>query len=111
MLGLASNRSEGIHYGLSKSHSGRNCLKQAGNIAMQIGPSLIEGNSIKVNDLFETEKSNFVAANVFLYGKMQDISYYNVDLLWGQKHYQKLRFVLVSFNGINSTNLSEWEVV
>lgn len=66
----------------------------------------IKGNSIKLNDLFETEKSNFVAANVFLYEKMQDLSYFSVDLLWRQKHYQKLRFVLVSSNGINSILVS-----
>jgi hypothetical protein len=66
----------------------------------------IKGHSIKLNDLFETEKSNFVAAHVFLYGKMQDLSYYSIDLLWGKKHYQKLRFVLVSYNGINSILVS-----
>lgn len=70
------------------------------------GPHPKKGHSIKLINLFETEKSNFVTANVFLYGKMQDLSYYSVDLLWGQKHYQKLRFVLVSYNGINSILVS-----
>ena len=49
------------------------------------GPHPKKGRSIKIIDLFETKKSNFVAANVFLYGKIQDLRYYSVDLLWGQK--------------------------
>jgi len=53
-----------------------------------------------------TEKSNFVDTQVCLYGKMQNIRYYCVDLLWGQKHYQKLRFVLVVHQGINSILVS-----
>ena len=39
---------------------------------------------------------------VELYGKRGSIRYYYVDLLWGQKLYQKLRFVLVEMNGIQS---------
>ena len=37
-----------------------------------------------------------------LYGKEETIRYYSVDLLWGQKLYQELRFVLVEINGIQS---------
>ncbi len=34
-----------------------------------------------------------------LYGKQETIRYYSTDLLWGQKLYQELRFVLVEMNG------------
>ena len=74
----------------------------SGNVRRPKGRRPKKGRSIKLYDLFQTEKSNFITAHVFLYGKMQEISYYSVDLLWGLKHYQKLRFVLVSFNGIHS---------
>ncbi len=34
-----------------------------------------------------------------LYGKKEHVRYYSVDLLWGQKLYQELRFVLAEING------------
>ncbi len=34
-----------------------------------------------------------------LYGKKEHVRYYNIDLLWGQKLYQELRFVLAEING------------
>ena len=37
-----------------------------------------------------------------LYGKKEIIQYYCIDLLWGKKLYQELRFVLVEMNGIQS---------
>ena len=37
-----------------------------------------------------------------LYGKKKTIRYYSIDLLWGQKLYQELRFVLVEMDGIQS---------
>ena len=41
-----------------------------------------------------------------LYGKKQRIRYYSIDLLWGQKLYQELRFVLVEMNGVQSILVS-----
>ena len=35
-----------------------------------------------------------------LYGKKEAIRYYCIDLLWGQKLYQELRFVLVEMDGV-----------
>ena len=32
-----------------------------------------------------------------LYGKKEKLHYYSIDLLWGQKLYQELRFVLVEY--------------
>ena len=37
-----------------------------------------------------------------LYGKKEKLRYYSIDLLWGQKLYQELRFVLVEYNKTQS---------
>ena len=66
------------------------------------GPRPKKGEPIKIKALFETKKGDFTSAQVFMYGKMQDIEYYCIDLLWGQKLYQKVRIVLVTYNGIRS---------
>lgn len=34
-----------------------------------------------------------------MYGKEETVRYYCTDLLWGQKLYQELRFVLVTYQG------------
>ena len=54
-----------------------------------------KGEKVKVGDLFDSCKDVFKQAKVTLYGKEETLSYLCRDLLWGQKLYQKLRFVLV----------------
>ena len=54
-----------------------------------------KGQKVKVKDLFETCLHEFKGAVVTLYGKNETVRYYCCDLLWGQKLYRKLRFVLV----------------
>jgi len=56
-----------------------------------------KGASVKMIDLFET--AQFQYAEICLYGKPAQVKYHCVDLLWGQKLYKKLRFVLVEYNG------------
>ena len=58
-----------------------------------------KGNSVKVAELFETYHDAFKPAELQLYGKKESVSYYAVNLLWGQKLYQELRFVLVRYQG------------
>lgn len=65
-----------------------------------------KGVSIKLNTYFEKKKDFFKTAIINIYGKEQEVSYYCVNLLWGQKLYQELRFVLVSYNGVNSILVS-----
>lgn len=65
-----------------------------------------KGNSIKLKTYFESKKDSFKTTTVKIYGKEQEISYYCINLLWGQKLYQELRFVLVSYNGIKSILVS-----
>jgi len=37
-----------------------------------------------------------------LYGKEEKVEYWCLNLLWGVKLYQELRFVLVKYKGIES---------
>ena len=61
-----------------------------------------KGAAIHLKELFVSRKEQFQKAEVELYGKKESIHYYCIDLLWGQKLYQELRFVLVEMNGIES---------
>lgn len=54
-----------------------------------------KGARVKLMDLFQERAGYFMPMTVTLYGKKQDIRYYDTTLLWGQGLYQKLRFVLV----------------
>ena len=54
-----------------------------------------KGDKVKVGELFATRLQEFKEAVVTMYGKDESVLYYCCDLLWGNKLYQKLRFVLV----------------
>ncbi|MFD0672616.1 hypothetical protein [Cohnella sp. GCM10027633] len=54
-----------------------------------------KGVKIKLKALFQTRADSFQTAEVLLYGKQETVFYLCLDLLWGQKLYQPLRFVLV----------------
>ena len=54
-----------------------------------------KGAAIKLINLVKLFRHQFTEANVVLYGKEEKISYYCVDLLWGQKLYRELRFVII----------------
>ena len=70
------------------------------------GRPRIKGDKVKLADLFDTHSDYFIPAKIWLYGKPQDIRYYSVQLLWGQKLYQKLLFVLVEYGGTRSILVS-----
>ena len=65
-----------------------------------------KGKSVKLFSLFSAAKGEFLSAEVALYGKAESIRYYCVDLLWGQKLYKPLRFVLVEYNRIQAALVS-----
>jgi hypothetical protein len=65
-----------------------------------------KGQSIKVMSLFKTKIEEFIEQEIMLYGKKETVKYYCIDLLWGQKLYKKLRFVLVEYNGVQSILVS-----
>lgn len=54
-----------------------------------------KGDSVKLNTLFESRASEFSRAKAMMYGNKEEVEYLCLDLLWGAKLYQKLRFVLV----------------
>jgi len=57
-----------------------------------------KGKTIHLGELFETQADQFIEAELCLYGKMQKVKYFCLDLLWGKQLYQLLRFVLVRYN-------------
>ena len=65
-----------------------------------------KGKTIKVMELFESKKDAFKKTELTLYGKKEKVNYYCIDLLWGQKLYKKLRFVLVEYDNIQSILVS-----
>jgi hypothetical protein len=65
-----------------------------------------KGEKVKVVSLFDSMADSFTSALVEMYGKKEEVSYYSVDLLWGYKWYQNLRFVLVWLDGTKSILVS-----
>lgn len=65
-----------------------------------------KGEVVKVNSLFDSHQELFKQTKICLYGKEVDVSYYAIDLLWGQKLYQELRFVLVTYDNQKSILVS-----
>ena len=65
-----------------------------------------KGEAVQVVSLFTGKAARFTRATVYMYGEKQEVSYYCTDLLWGQKLYQELRFVLVQYNGSRSILVS-----
>ena len=69
-----------------------------------------KGEAIKLKQLFDTAKENFIQAQVWLYGKEEAIEYLCMDLLWGAGLYSLIRFVLVKSGDkkliLVSTNVS-----
>lgn len=58
-----------------------------------------KGNPVKLAGLFDSRSNDFLSAEVMMYGQKQTVQYLCVDLLWGIRLYQKLRFVLTIYNG------------
>jgi len=69
-----------------------------------------KGANVKLLDLFNTRADAFTKVKVNIYGKVQDAEIFVIDLLWGKKLYQELRFVLVKYQDkcsiLVSTDLS-----
>ena len=61
-----------------------------------------KGKAVRLKALSESRKEQFRETELVLYGKKEKLRYYSIDLLWGQKLYRELRFVLVEYNGTQS---------
>jgi len=58
-----------------------------------------KGASIKLIDLFSSRAGDFTKTKAYMYGKMQEVEFFVIDLLWGNGLYFPLRFVLVKYQG------------
>jgi hypothetical protein len=65
-----------------------------------------KGESVKLMKLFETHAMHFQSVKVDYYGKQKTVKFYQTDLLWGQKLYMTLRFILVDVDGVKSILVS-----
>ena len=65
-----------------------------------------KGDSVKVFSLFDSHEDEFTQTSVYMYGEKKDVSFYAIDLLWGQGLYQEIRFVLVRYDGLKSVLVS-----
>ena len=65
-----------------------------------------KGDSLKLMSLFSDPRIRFKKATVNAYGGKKEVEYYCVNLLWGLKLYQTLRFVLVKWDGTTSILVS-----
>jgi len=65
-----------------------------------------KGKDVKLHDLFKEKADAFTVVKLRLYGIENEVRYYCVDLLWGRKLYQELRFVLTVINGVESIMVS-----
>ena len=68
----------------------------------QRGRTRKKGEKVKLMELFDEQKKQFQTQELDLYGKLHTLRYHCVDLLWGQGLYQKLRFVLVEYDNVQS---------
>ncbi len=53
-----------------------------------------KGETLHVEELFDSRKDDFTTATVIQYNKEVEVQYLCLDLLWGSGLYKKLRFVL-----------------
>lgn len=58
-----------------------------------------KGAKIKLMDLWHDSMNARTETVVTLYGKKKGVSFLARDLLWGQKHYQPLRFLIARISG------------
>ena len=84
----------------------RNCVAyySPGNKTGGRGRPRKRGAAVKLFDLFES--AQFFSAEISLYGRLEQVRYHCVDLLWGQGLYKKLRFVLVEYNNMRTVLVS-----
>jgi hypothetical protein len=61
-----------------------------------------KGDRIKLREMFCSSKNKFTESKIELYGKEEKVQYLCINLLWGQKLYQELRFVLVKYKERNA---------
>lgn len=91
---------------VTKAKSNCTAYQPPENKPGQRGRPRKKGAPVKLFDLFETAKEQFISAEVCLYGQLEQVQYHCVDLLWGKKLYKALRFVLVKYGNTRSVLVS-----
>ena len=79
----------------------RNCIAYEEPVVEPIrkrGRPKKKGDTVHLWKQFTEAPDSFTEAFVSIYGRNQSVRYKCMDLLWGQKLYQKLRFVLVEYD-------------
>ena len=87
----------------------RNCIAYEEPVAEPVrkrGRPKKKGDTVYLWKQFTEDPDSFTEAFVYIYGRKQAVRYKCMDLLWGQKLYQKLRFVLVEYDGQRSILVS-----
>lgn len=87
----------------------RNCIAYEEPVVEPIkkrGRSKKKGDTVHLWKQFTEAPDSFTETFVYIYGRNQAVRYKHMDLLWGQKLYQKLRFVLVEYDGQRSILVS-----
>jgi hypothetical protein len=64
-----------------------------------IGRRPVRGKEVKLSDFFSSKEAEFKTVELNIYNKKEIVRYLLLDLLWGRKLYQKLRFVLSVIDG------------
>ncbi|MDE7244915.1 MAG: hypothetical protein K2O18_13210 [Oscillospiraceae bacterium] len=59
----------------------------------------VHGAAVHLKDLFQSASASFRTASLCLYGEEKKVRFLSRTLLWGQKLYQPLQFVLAEYNG------------
>jgi len=95
---------------VTKAKSNCTAFELPGEKTGKRGRPRIKGKKLKLFDLFQSAAEQFDSAEVLLYGKLEQVRYLCIDLLWGKGLYKKLRFVLVKYgetlSALVSTDLS-----
>jgi len=64
------------------------------------------GEKVKLIDQFTASADQFTKQKIMMYGKLKEVSYLCVDLLWGDDLFQELRFVLTVVDGVQNIFVS-----
>ena len=64
------------------------------------------GDKVKIMDIFRLKAGCFTKTTLTLYGELEDVNLFCVNLFWGRDLYQELRFVFVDFDDVKSVFVS-----
>jgi hypothetical protein len=65
-----------------------------------------KGDAVKLKNIFDNPNYLFNTCSINLYGQEKSIRYICLDLLWGKKLYQQVRFVLTEYDSCKSILVS-----